>query len=480
VPVRLRLALLFALATVVATAVGGVLFVNTLSNGLRNSVLSSLEVRAAAIAQQLPDPGGQATGQPAGAGVQDPGSLPASAGAVDVQELTQVIGSNGRITDASGPGTSTSLLSAVQLSQARQHSLVVQRTVPGQTEPFVLLSTQFDAGSVLVVGVSLATVDQAVDRVVAEIIVGGIVGVVVAGFGAWFLAGAALRPVERMRRQAAELSEHDVDATLAIPRSRDEIAALARTLNGLLGRLHGALNRQRGFVSAAGHELRSPLAILKGVLELGSRPGRTKAELTDALASATTETDRIIQLADDLLLLSRSDEQALAIQQTPNDLPALVTRSVEAFGPRAGRAEITLEVVAPPNLVVEVDPTSYRQIVDNLIDNALRHSPPNSTVRMTVKQSGSSAVLEVSDNGPGFPEKFLPQAFERFSRPDASRNRNGGGTGLGLAIVKSLAEAHGGTATASNQPGGGALVTIAIPGAADPGPPDHAGQSLEP
>jgi two-component system OmpR family sensor kinase len=465
-PIRLRLALLFAVATAVATVIGGVLFVNTLSTGLRNSVLASLEVRASAIAQQLPDPGGQAGGQ-GRSGVQDPGSLPASAGGVDVQELTQVIGPTGRIVDASGPGTSASLLTAAQRAQARRQSLVVQRTVASQPDPFVLLASPSGGQSVLVVGVSLATVDQAVDRVMAEIMVGGIVGVVVAGFGAWLLAGAALRPVERMRRQAAELSEHDTDAALAVPPSRDEIASLARTLNGLLGRLHGALHRQRGFVSAAGHELRSPLAILNGELELGRRPGRTKAEMADALAAAAVETDRIIHLTDDLLLLSRGDEQALGLHRTPNDLVELVATSVEAFGLRAERDRIRLETVGPADLVVKVDAQRYRQIVDNLIDNSLRYSPPGSTLRIAVQRSGDTAVLEVFDQGPGFPEEFLPHAFERFSRPDASRTRDGGGTGLGLAIVRSLAEAHGGTAMASNGTHGGAVVTVVIP--AEPG-----------
>lgn len=466
-PIRLRLALLFAAATVVATAIGGVLFVDTLSSGLRTSVLASLEIRASAISQQLPDPGGQGSGLPGSVGSQDPGSLPSSAGAVDVQELTQVVRSGGQIVDASGPGSSTSLVSVTQFRQARHQSIVIERTVPGQTDPFVLLASPFGS-SVLVVGVSLATVDQAVDRVVAEIVVGGIAGVVVAGFGAWLLAGAALRPVERMRREAAEHSEHDVDATLAIPRSRDEIASLARTLNGLLGRLHGALSRQRGFVSAAGHELRSPLAVLKGELELGSRPGRTKAELTAALASAAIETDRIVRLADDLLLLSRGDEQALVIHQTPSDLCELVAKSIESFGFRAEGAEIFLELVGPESLVVEVDAQRYRQIVDNLIDNALRHSPKRSCVEIMLKRSGDTVVLVVSDQGPGFPEEFLPHAFERFSRPDASRNREGGGTGLGLAIVKSLSEAQGGSACAGNRPDGGAEVTIVIPASRPP------------
>jgi len=477
VPIRLRLALLFAVATLVATGIGGVLFVRQLSTGLRDSTIATLEVRAGAISQQLPDPGGQGGGSnTSGTGIQDPGSPPSIAGAVDAQELTQLIGPTGRIMDASGPGTSTSLLTAAQLHQAVRRSIVVQRGIPGQSDPFLLLATSFGTGSVLVVGVSLATVDQAVHRVVLEIIVGGTIGVIAAGLGAWFLAGAALRPVERMRREAAELSEHDTDAGLAIPRSRDEIAALAETFNGLLGRLHAALDRQRGFVSAAGHELRSPLAILKSELELGSRPGRSPAELSTALASAASETDRIIHLTDDLLVLSRSDEQALALQCEPTDLAELATTAVDAFLPRALVAAVSLEVDAPVGLVIEVDPVRYRQIIDNLIDNALRYAPAQSTVTIAVERVPGGVSLEVGDEGPGFPEEFLPHAFRRFSRPDASRNRDSGGSGLGLAIVKSLAEAHGGTARASNRPTGGAVVTVVIPSRPVSGPDDSEGR----
>lgn len=476
-PIRLRLALLFATATLVATSLGGVLFVRELSTGLRNSAVATLEVRAGAISQQLPDPGGQGGrfNSPS-TGIQDPGSPSSIAGVVDALELTQVIGPTGRIVDASGPGSNTSLLTAAQFHQAVHRSIVVQRGIPGQPEPFLLLASPFGTGAALVVGISLATMNQAVQRVILEIIVGGTIGVVAAGLGAWLLAGAALRPVERMRREAAELSEHDTDASLAIPRSRDEIAALAATLNGLLGRLHAALDRQRGFVSAAGHELRSPLAILKSELELGSRPGRSPSELTAALASAASETDRIIHLTDDLLVLSRSDEQALALQCEPTDLAELATTAVGAFRPRALAAAASLEIDAPAGLVVEVDPMRYRQIVDNLIDNALRYAPAQSTVRVKVEQVAGSASLEVSDEGPGFPEEFLPRAFQRFSRPDASRNRGSGGSGLGLAIVKSLAEAHGGTARAANRPTGGAVVAVVIPTGADSDPEGGAGR----
>ncbi|SRR5579883_2977229 len=456
-PIRVRLALLFALGTALAMGVGGVVFVAELSSGLRASVLTSLQIRIDAISQQFPDAG-------SGGGIQDPG-VPLTPGSVGTEDLIQFLGAGGRIVDASGPGTSRPLLSATELVAARRHPLVIERSLASQPHRFLLLATSTGQAdpSVLVVGQSLATVDQAIGRVSLEIAFGGAIGVVAAAFAAWLLAGASLRPVELMRRQAAKLSEHDTDAVLAVPRSRDEIASLARTFNGLLDRLHRALSRQRGFVSVAGHELRSPLAILKSELELAGRPGRTRSELAEAVDLAAIETERIIHLADDLLLLSQSDEQALDLRLEPTDLRPVVGKSLDGFGTRAAEQGVTIELVAPSQLVADADGRRYRRILDNVIDNALRHAPRNSTVVVRLEARGDAAVLEVVDQGPGFPPSFLPRAFERFSRPDESRNRDRGGTGLGLAIVRSLTEAHGGEATVENGPAGGAVVRISIP-----------------
>jgi signal transduction histidine kinase len=463
-PIRLRLALLFAVGAAVVAAIGGVVFVNELSSGLRGSVVTSLEARSGAISQQFPNAG---SGGDTGLQVQDPGLAPSGSGSVDLEDLTQIVDSRGTIADASGPGTSKPLLNAAQLAMARRQPTVFEISIPHQTNRYLVLATVLGdhSSSVVVVGASLGTVNGAIGRVIAEIVGGGLIAIVIAGFGAWLIAGAALRPVERMRRQAEDTSEHDTDATLEIPGTHDEIAALAKTLNELLGRLRGALSRQRGFVSAAGHELRSPLAILKGELELAGRPGRSQSELVDAVALAADETDRIIRLADDLLLVSRGDERALALQTEHTDLRALVGRSAEGFGYRARNADVTIEVVGATELYADVDPHFYRQIIDNLLDNALRYSPPHSSIKVILDSRNGMATLEVQDRGPGFPKEFLARAFDRFSRPDDSRARDHGGAGLGLAIVRSLAEAHGGRVLASNRPDGGAVVCVSLPAA---------------
>jgi signal transduction histidine kinase len=237
-------------------------------------------------------------------------------------------------------------------------------------------------------------------------------------------------------------------------------------MNELLSRLHEALARQRAFVADAGHELRTPFAILQAELELASRPGRDNLELTTALSRASEEAGRLTRLANDLLVLARSDDQQLEVRRTQVQVRALLSESTDAFARRAGETHVTLRVQARPDLTVAVDPDRIRQAVDNLLDNAVRFSPEGSTVTVRGVAEGTDARIEVEDSGPGFPSDYLPKAFERFSRPDSGRGRRGGGAGLGLAIVQAIAVAHGGKATAANWPEGGAVVGIELPGAA--------------
>ena len=295
------------------------------------------------------------------------------------------------------------------------------------------------------------------------LLIGGAAFLILAGTGAYWLARSALVPVERMRREAAALSGTDTGATLQVPRTHDEIAALAVTMNDLLVRVRGALARQRAFAADASHELRTPFAVLAGELELASRPGRSKAELAAAVTSASEEVTRLARITDDLLLLARGDEGKLAVRPEPADIGALLTQSAERAGARAAAAGVSCRVDAPAGLVVSVDPGRIRQAVDNLVDNALRFAPRGTDITLAASQAGVPLVIEVGDCGPGFPADFLPHAFERFRRPDRDRARSEGGAGLGLAIVAAIALAHGGRATARNRPEGGAVVRLEIP-----------------
>ena len=212
----------------------------------------------------------------------------------------------------------------------------------------------------------------------------------------------------------------------------------------------------------AGHELRTPLAVLRTELELAGHPGRSVDELREAVTHATAETERLARLADSLLFLARGEHDAV-VHRADTDVGELVDRAVTAWRATADQAGIRLDAVHDDDARASVDPDLVRRAVDNLLDNALRVAPRGTTVTVRTVRAGGSLDLAVEDEGPGFPPDFLPSAFERFRRADDARSRDAGGAGLGLAIVGTIAAAHGGTVAATNRAEGGACVRLSLP-----------------
>jgi signal transduction histidine kinase len=274
---------------------------------------------------------------------------------------------------------------------------------------------------------------------------------------------------------------------LPVPQTGDEVERLGETLNAMLARLETALERERDFVADAGHELRTPLALLRTELELALREGRTAEELRAALASAVEESDRLEQLAEDLLVLARADEGRLPVRPERLDVAELLATTARRFDVRAAEAGRELRVVgaepaaaggelhvvdadravadaaAPRHadgLAVHADRLRAEQALANLVDNALRHG--DGPVELRAEPAGDGVRLHVLDRGPGFDPALNGHAFERFTRGDRARSR--GGTGLGLAIVDAIARSHGGSAGAAPRDGGGADAWIELPG----------------
>ncbi|MCU1629833.1 MAG: hypothetical protein JWP64_4782 [Pseudonocardia sp.] len=457
-PLRFRLAALFALATAVVIAAAGVAFVLQLRVSVDASLDPGLRARAAVVADEL----GSGDRLPLG---------PADG-------VLQISTADGKILASSPEAGSLPLLDAAQRQQAVAGEVSFTASVNGDrtrvlaTSVPAPLSVSGSGSSgtgrtVVAAGAGTDVSDAAVERAVSALFLGGPPAVVLAGAGAWLLSGAVLRPVERMRRQAAEISDQDLGRRLEVPSTRDEIAALGATMNALLARLQKVLVRERGFVADAGHELRTPLAILRTELELAARPGRSREDLVRAVGLAGEETDRLIRLAEDMLLLARADDHQPFLHPEPLSLPGLLAVAARGAGARAAERAVTVVVHGPDELQVTADPDRLRQAVDNLLDNATRHAPSGSVVEVTVSTQRSGEVsVEVADRGPGFPVEFLPHAFRRFERAEAARSRDAGGTGLGLSIVRAIATAHGGDAVATNRPGGGAAVAITLPIAA--------------
>lgn len=311
---------------------------------------------------------------------------------------------------------------------------------------------------IVVVGTALAARDDALEGLTTLLLIGGPIALLLSSLAAYWTVGAALRPVEAMRLQAAEISAAESEQRLPVPSAQDELRRLGETLNAMLDRLEAALKRERAFVDDASHELRTPLALHKSELELALRYGGDREELRAAIASASEEADRLSQLAENLLVLARSDEGVLPVEPEPLWVRDLLATVAGRLSDRAREADRPLEVDAPDGLLISADRLRVELALTNLAENALRHG--GGTVRLWARALPVAVELHVSDDGPGFSADFLPHAFERFRRADAARGE--GGAGLGLAIVDAVAEAHHGHARARNKPDGGADVWIEL------------------
>jgi two-component system, OmpR family, sensor kinase len=317
-----------------------------------------------------------------------------------------------------------------------------------------------------VVGETLGDRRDALRQLIALYAVAGPAALALASAAGWILAGAALRPVERLRLRAAQISDTDPQARLPVPNTGDELTRLATTLNDLLERLHHARDREHRFVDDASHELRTPLAILKAELDLALTRPRSPVELEATLRAAAFETDQLVNLAEDLLVLARVRDGRLPLRPVTVHLPTFLDRVVTPLRLRVGQPGPSIRIrVNASDQSAQIDPDRVRQAIQNLVDNALRHG--QGPVTITATRRPDRLLIDVQDAGPGFPPTILTSVFDPFTRGPAitqhrHHDRSTGGTGLGLAIVKAIAESHSGTATATNPPEGGAHVHLEL------------------
>ena len=379
-------------------------------------------------------------------------------GPAQPDNFVQVLDDAGRVLGASAGYSRPALLSQAEIRRASRSTRLI-----GRGNRYRLYALPVQGGSrIVVAGVSLAARDAALDKLDDSLWIGVPPALVLASIAAYFLAAAALAPVERMRARAATISTDDISTRLPLPEAEDEIRALGQTLNAMLDRLEQGLRHEREFVTNASHELRMPLAVLKAELEVALRERGGEQHLRAAMGSAIEETDRIVKLAEDLLLLARAQDGTLPL--APERLPVseLVSELGERFEPvvvESGRELVVDPGRLPAGVSVRADPDRITQAISNLIDNSLRYG--DGPVTLSARERGGHVELHVSDVGTGFGEELAARAFDRFSRADLARGR--GATGLGLTIVRTIALAHGGDAGARDLPSGGADVWIAIP-----------------
>lgn len=322
-------------------------------------------------------------------------------------------------------------------------------------------------GGMTVIALGLDDVDETVRRlVVVEAL--GVAGIMaVLGLVTWWVIGLGVRPIRRMTEAASTIAAGDLSRRVPEAAAGTEAGALSAALNGMLGQIEVAFDertaseaRLRQFVADASHELRTPVTTIRGYAELYRAGALTEGdELAEAMRRTEQEAVRMGSLVDDLLHLARLD-QGRPLVREPVALAALAADAARDALAAAPERSITVE--APDPTIVAGDEPTLRQVIANLVGNALVHAP-GSPIEVRVTRDGSSGVLEVHDDGPGMSADDAARAFERFYRADASRSRHRGGSGLGLAIVEATVRAHEGTVTIDTAPGRGTTVRISLP-----------------
>lgn len=342
----------------------------------------------------------------------------------------------------------------------------------------VVTGSAADGTTEYAVAVPMSRVNDIVERLIIVVALGTFGVVLVGGILGWFAVRRAMAPLRRIEDTARAIADGDLARRVPEIGTRDEVASLSHSLNIMLSRIEHSFalqqrseDRMRRFVADASHELRTPLATVRGYAELYRQGAIGPSDVHSAMGRIEGEATRMAAMVDDLLLLTRFDNRESrhgqpAPRRDPVDLTVLAADAVQdalAVAPDRSIRLIGEHGPLAPTPVVG-DESSLRQVLNNLVNNALRYTPPGSPLEVQVGSDETTAVVRVVDHGPGVPEESRERIFERFYRADSSRNSADGGSGLGLAIVAAIVAAHDGTVgVTSTEPGPGATFTVSMP-----------------
>jgi heavy metal sensor kinase len=388
--------------------------------------------------------------------------------------FAQVLDSGGRLLASAGdpaPEQSVAPAAAWQDAVAGRSSILTS-SVAGRSGRFRTLVRPVDRlgqRQVLVVAESMGEVDDAVRRMLVLLLLAGPAALAATAFGGWWLARQALLPVERMTSKAEQIGIDRLHERIAVPRAHDEIGHLALTLNAMLDRIeHGVADKQR-LIADASHELRTPLAVMRAELDVTLRGDDLAEPERAVLESVRDEVDHMSRTVHNLLTLAQVDEGRLDLLISRVPLRRAVETAASQLTTLARTKRVRVEIDPGDPGDVDADPERLHQVLANLIDNAVKFTPPGGDVRITPWRRDGEAGVTVTDTGPGIPEEARPHLFDRFFRVDAARARTHGGSGLGLAICREIALAHGGRLWVDSEPGRGSAFSLALPA----GPPSR-------
>lgn len=322
-----------------------------------------------------------------------------------------------------------------------------------------------ETGGWLQVGLSLKDAKATMARLVKTLILLLPVGIGLSAIGGLFLAGRALGPVDRITKTARDIGGHDLSRRLNLDIPPDEIGRLASTFDEMLDRLEAAFRRQREFTADAAHELRTPLAVMKGNIGVALNRERSCDEYVEALNKVEHEVDRLTHLVEELLMMARLDGGAASGETTTDtiNLSDLISAVISQLHPLATQKGVEFSSEFPADLNTRGDSAQLIRMIYNLVDNAVRYTPTDGSITVTAAASSEHCEIRVSNSGPGIPSSDLPLVFERFYRGDRSRRRSGPGNGLGLAISQAIAFSHGGAIAVESAPEGQTTFTVTLP-----------------
>ena len=425
-----------ALVVVVAALCGaGVVLIGVVEREMVTQIDSTLRANADFIDRSLKS----------GAG------LPTREGPTDL--YVQFVAADGRVAGAS---TAAEGLPALAAPRERASTRILTANDPVLRDLRVLVSpAPTDASMTLIVARSSAGVSDVRDTLVRVLVVMVVAGSALLGFLIWIVVGRALRPVDRMRRRVDAISERDLGQRLDAPGTGDELDRLADTLNELLERLDVAVTRERQFVGDASHELRTPIAGLRALLETESPD---PASVVQVRAEALARLSQLQDLVEDLLVLAKADEASAGVSTGPVDLDELVLSQARQM---ARTTTLQVDTANVSGGQVTGRDTDLARVIENLATNAARHA--SGCVAFSVRQLDGDVEFTVTDDGPGIPPRNRARIFERFSTVEDARSSGNGRAGLGLSIARSIVTAHHGSIHIEDAPGGGARFVVRLP-----------------
>jgi len=483
VSLRVRLGLLYGILLAVTLGLFSSVLYVTLLSSLRGQLDDGLRLRTEQVAR------GVSLGPDARLTPEDipPERLgvPALSNPVTSGVVVQVVDDRGRVLATSDPRAHAPIVPLQTLVTPDGPSDVLTQAAGADGEGWRVLAHPIVAGDHAVGSIQaaspLAPLRATMRSVVTLLALGTALALSLAATVGWFLSGRALLPLRLITSTARAIAETgEIRERLRMEERSDEVGQLATAFNAMIARLDDAAQRQRAFLADTSHELRSPLTVLRGNLDLLRRDPDPDARL-EYVRDADAEVRHMARLVNDLLLLAQSDARQ-SVHRVPLALDRVVRDVYEQALMLADGPSVLLDVDAEPWVLGDAD--RLKQLLWNLVENALRHTPNDGRVTISLRVSGAEALVRIADTGVGIPSEHLPHIFERFYKVDPARPRGQGGTGLGLAIVRYLAEAHGGRVDVESEVGVGSAFTVRLPLArADPSTPapgSRAAQSARP